>query len=223
MTASLAQFKANLANSLNSTGPNTTHGKSKSKLNAIRHGLTAQTVLLPNEDALAYRALCQQFLEHCKPANIFEKIVVQEIADAAWRLGRCFALSENVFSAGHFTRDANCLMGDPALHAAVTAPRVLKNSVPSFEAVSRATARLERSMHAAMAQLTMMQDARHVREQEELVIAAELRTHLKAANIPFEPLKLGFVCTIEEIDIHIRREAVFADARAHGHLLPKGS
>ena len=78
-------------------------------------------------------------------------------------------------------------------------------------------------MHAAMSQLTMMQDARHVREQEELVIAAELRTHLKAANIPFEPLKLGFVCTIEEIDIHIRREAAFADARAHGHLLPKAS
>jgi hypothetical protein len=46
----------NRANSQQSTGPRTESGKQRSSLNALRHGLTAQSAVLPSEDPAAYEA-----------------------------------------------------------------------------------------------------------------------------------------------------------------------
>ena len=45
----------NRANAEKSTGPRTEAGKQRSALNALRHGLTGQTVVLPTEDHSAYQ------------------------------------------------------------------------------------------------------------------------------------------------------------------------
>ena len=44
----------NRANARHSTGPKTEVGKKQSSLNALRHGLTGQIVVMPYEDLLAY-------------------------------------------------------------------------------------------------------------------------------------------------------------------------
>ena len=44
----------NRANSLRSTGPRTDSGKQRSALNALRHGLTAASAVLPSEDQAAF-------------------------------------------------------------------------------------------------------------------------------------------------------------------------
>jgi hypothetical protein len=49
-----AKTDANRRNASRSTGPKTQRGKAASKLNALRHGLTAETVVLPDENADAY-------------------------------------------------------------------------------------------------------------------------------------------------------------------------
>lgn len=51
------QIAANRRNAKKSTGPRTPAGKSNVRLNALKHGLTAQSVVLPFEDADAYEAL----------------------------------------------------------------------------------------------------------------------------------------------------------------------
>lgn len=43
------QIAANRANALLSTGPRTYSGRESSKLNALRHGLTAKTLILAHE------------------------------------------------------------------------------------------------------------------------------------------------------------------------------
>ena len=43
----LAQVEANRRNAKKSTGPRTADGKSRSRFNALKHGMTAQIVLLP--------------------------------------------------------------------------------------------------------------------------------------------------------------------------------
>jgi hypothetical protein len=53
---SLRQIEANRRNSLKSTGPKTTEGKNTSRCNAVRHGLTAETVIGALEDAEDYKA-----------------------------------------------------------------------------------------------------------------------------------------------------------------------
>jgi hypothetical protein len=53
---SLRQIEANRRNALRSTGPKTEEGKKRSRRNAVRHGLTAETVIEMLEDPEDYKA-----------------------------------------------------------------------------------------------------------------------------------------------------------------------
>ena len=53
---SFRQLDANRRNARKSTGPNTEEGKQRSRRNAVRHGLTAETVIGALEDAEDYKA-----------------------------------------------------------------------------------------------------------------------------------------------------------------------
>ena len=54
--ASFRQIEANRHNAQFSTGPGTDEGKRRSRQNAVRHGLTAETVIDALEDAEDYAA-----------------------------------------------------------------------------------------------------------------------------------------------------------------------
>ena len=88
----------NRANSLHSTGPRTQPGKQRSSLNALRHGLTARTAVLPTEDPAAYQRHIQQFLDEYAPATPTETQLVHEIANTAWRLNRIPFLEAELLS-----------------------------------------------------------------------------------------------------------------------------
>ncbi len=81
-----------------STSPRTPEGKQRSRLNALRHGLTGQTVLLPTEDAQAYRSFCDEFVVHYQPVGPVERQIVQTIADTSWRLNRISAMEHSSLS-----------------------------------------------------------------------------------------------------------------------------
>jgi hypothetical protein len=51
-TISEARLAANRENAQKSTGPVTPEGKAKSRLNAVKHGLTGATVLFTHPDGL---------------------------------------------------------------------------------------------------------------------------------------------------------------------------
>ena len=53
---SFRQIEANRRNARKSTGPTTEEGKQRSRCNAVRHGLTAETVIGALEDAEDYKA-----------------------------------------------------------------------------------------------------------------------------------------------------------------------
>src|SRR5664280_1875056 len=55
--SSLKQIEANRRNALKSTGPTTPEGKERSRCNAVRHGLTAETVIAALEDVKDYQAV----------------------------------------------------------------------------------------------------------------------------------------------------------------------
>jgi hypothetical protein len=90
--ASPAQVAANRENSLRSTGPVTPSGKAASSQNALRHGLTSTRVVLPGENAAAFDSLREELLHDYAPANDFERLLVEELAAAAWRLQRARAV-----------------------------------------------------------------------------------------------------------------------------------
>ena len=92
MSASPSQIAANQANAQKSTGPTSAEGKQRSSLNALKTGLTGRTVLMPGEDAEAYRLHCERFEDQFQPATSEEKELVQSLADLRWRLLRCAQL-----------------------------------------------------------------------------------------------------------------------------------
>lgn len=54
------QTQANRQNALKSTGPITPEGKAAVRHNALKHGLLAQDVLVPNEDEAAFEELAER-------------------------------------------------------------------------------------------------------------------------------------------------------------------
>src|SRR5579864_7480750 len=81
----------NRANAQKSTGPRTEAGKQRSSLNALRHGLTGHTIVLPSEDQSAYQRHSQSFLDEYRPKGATETHLVQSLIDTSWQLNRAAA------------------------------------------------------------------------------------------------------------------------------------
>ncbi|HXP86710.1 MAG TPA: hypothetical protein VN841_18410 [Bryobacteraceae bacterium] len=64
----------------------------ESRLNAYKHGLTSQTLILDPEDKPAYDAHCQSYADLYQPVGRPEQLLVQMIADDYWRALRGRAL-----------------------------------------------------------------------------------------------------------------------------------
>ena len=78
----------NQRNSMLSTGPRTSRGKGKSKYNAVTHGLTARSVLLPGEDPSQLAARQQQLIDDLQPRHSAELTAIERMAGAIWRSDR---------------------------------------------------------------------------------------------------------------------------------------
>ena len=100
-----AQVRANREKAKSSTGPVTPEGKTISKLNATRHGLTGRQVLLPSEDADAYTAHIERLRRDFQPATEREHELTQMLADIQWRVNRIPNLESAIFAVGRMRRN----------------------------------------------------------------------------------------------------------------------
>jgi hypothetical protein len=91
------QIQANRRNALNSTGPNTTEGKEKSRCNAVRHGLTAETVIGALEDAEDYKAFEAAIIADYDAQSAVERELVLRLASLLWRLRRATTMETGLF------------------------------------------------------------------------------------------------------------------------------
>jgi len=82
------QRLANQRNASKSTGPRTANGKDRSSKNALKHGLTAQGVILPSEDRNELAALLEQMkMEFC-PRGPAQIELITRATFLMWRLRR---------------------------------------------------------------------------------------------------------------------------------------
>jgi hypothetical protein len=191
---SAAQLAANAANALYSTGPVTDAGKAISSQNSLKHGLTAQSVLLPGEDEAAYRKLCADMSGYWRPACEPEIQLVQNLCDAQWRLNRC-----------------------PRLEA----DALLRGDFKFLDVISKHEARLRRNHAAISKQLTEMAANRQQVIHSEMELAKTIRRAdlLKGRLTDFS--KIGFVfATLEKVDAAIRREDAVRSANTEINTRP---
>src|SRR4051812_39893840 len=94
---SFRQFQANRQNAQQSTGPTTTEGKKKSRCNAVRHGLTAETVIGQLEDAEDYKAFEAAIITDYDAQSAVERELVLRLASLLWRLRRATKIETGLF------------------------------------------------------------------------------------------------------------------------------
>jgi hypothetical protein len=95
---SFRQIEANRRNAQLSTGPKTQQGKSRSRRNAVRHGLTAETVIDALESAEDYAAFELAVTSDYDARTAVERELVLRLASLLWRLRRATALESGLFS-----------------------------------------------------------------------------------------------------------------------------
>jgi hypothetical protein len=179
--STLSQATANLANAQSSTGPRTEIGKATSSQNALKHGLTAKTILLPGEDEAAYRKLCDGMFESFAPADTPEKELIQLLCDTQWRLQRCGRIEAAILSA----------------------------DVPDFKAIdimSKHESRLKRQYSTTLKEARNLIDTRLTREKGQMQEAMCIRRADKVDDCTTNLQAIGFVFSNQQVDAAIQAE-----------------
>jgi hypothetical protein len=94
---SYRQIEANRRNALKSTGPKTEAGKEASRCNAVRHGLTAETVISALEDAEDYKAFEAAVTADYDAQSAVERELVLRLTSVLWRLRRATTMETGLF------------------------------------------------------------------------------------------------------------------------------
>jgi hypothetical protein len=213
-TVSDARLAANRANSQHSTGPKSDEGKAKSSLNAVKTGLTGRTVLLPTDDAQAYRLHLDRLFREHTPETDKETSLTQHIADAEWRLLRIHPLEEGIYAVGHrkhadlFPEEKDPIQREALIHAEIYL--IYRKDFSNLALQER---RLRNQLKSDLAELKQLQRDRVEKHAADLKRAKELYKKAQELGIPFDPSLFGFVFSLEELTETINHENALAFAQ----------
>ena len=203
----LDRARINRANASHSTGPRTDAGKQRSSQNAIRHGLTAATVVLPSEDPAQYEAQRAQFFDEYQPATPTETQLVQELVDTSWRLNRIPLLEASLIARAENPQNEQAAIDFDI----VDAHRLIAG-------INLQGARLSRQFQKAVQTLRDIQEDRRQRERRDLEDAAAQLELFKHKGQPWEPSEHGFVFTKEQVERASERMMRQNEARSIAYI-----
>jgi hypothetical protein len=209
----------NKANAQKSTGPRTDAGKQRSKLNALRHGLTGQTIVLPTEDHSAYQRHSQSFLDEYLPKGATETQLVQSLLDTSWQLNRAAAVETNLFSLGITESEDRIRASHPEAETALAMALAYREHYRAFANIGIYRQRLAREFERTLVLLRQIQAERRENEERQLDNAAKILKMHQAENPhrpdPYNPADDGFVFSKAEIETYIGREERWQQASDH--------
>ena len=150
------------ANGAKSRGPVSPEGRAKSSKNALRHGLSAKQIVLPNEDPAAFEAHLAAYFDHFQPSGPIEAELVEIMAAARWRLRRILNIETNLLT--YELEDQAEYMDkyvdtDPHVRLAYVFQQ-LSSKGQSLALVTRYESTLNRTYDRALKQLESLQSTR---------------------------------------------------------------
>lgn len=98
--ATRKQIEANKRNAQRGTGPRTAEGKAKVALNALQHGLTAKTIVLPGERPKHFEAFRLSMLRDLNPAGEMMQALAEKLVIDFWRCRRPPVFEVELFGQG---------------------------------------------------------------------------------------------------------------------------
>ena len=201
---SASRTEINRANSQFSTGPKTPEGKQRSSLNALRHGLTGQIVVMPTEDLQAYQSHLKSFTDEYHPHGATEANLVQALADTSWRLNRVAALEANLLTLAA-ARQPNPLADAPdQIQDAFAIVAALESQSKALSNLSMHSQRLSREFERTVALLRNLQKTRRAQENSDLDNMLDIVEMYESKGETYRPSEDGFVFSQTQIDERVR-------------------
>jgi len=204
----------NRENAQKSTGPKSGAGKKRSSLNALRHGLTGQVVVLPTEELAAYELFADAMLKDLQPLGFLETQIAQSITDDSWRLNRAKALENNMYALALNDNPDSVVTDHPEAHAALVMAKSITSQIKTLATLSLHQHRIQRSFERNLELLRKIQAERRERERDELFYAAKLyeihvaENKASGATEPYNPAAHGFVISIAQVEAYALRDKV---------------
>jgi hypothetical protein len=164
------QIAASRANGAKSHGPKTEAGRKRSSLNAIKHGLCSELVVINGESEEAFQTLRQSYLDRFQPSDPVELDLVEQMVAATWRIRRSWAIEVEVFNDAmddaRIWLEAEGYEPDAKIppHAALGIAAMKKER--SLANLGRQEARLTRLYNRAMQTLLKLQQQNKSRQNE---------------------------------------------------------
>jgi hypothetical protein len=201
------QLEANRENAKKSTGPTSVIGKQRSSLNACRHGLTGQTIVMPGEDLAAYEKFTLEIVRSLDTDGATERQLATSFASFQWRLNRAAAIEENLFTLGNMIGIAdNFQLDHPEVHNAMTQAKTFRTDSAEFARIAMYSQRLTNQAEKTLKQLKQLQAERRRREQSEMNECITIYKAHRSQGVAFDPQAGGFVLSIAKIEAQIRRK-----------------
>jgi hypothetical protein len=216
------QIAANRANAVKSTGPKTAESKTASSMNALRHGLTGQVNLMPDEDREAHDKFCAAIVESLAAEGALEIQFAQAIAEDNWRMNRGRAIETNMFALGHISADSPMESpGNPEIDAALNVAQIFAAAPNKFQLLSLYMQRTNRDMQKSLDRLAILQAERKARRQQDLEEVAALMEYNEIKHLPIENTETkganGFVFSIHQIHAFVTRRTRLKQAQTAQH------
>src|SRR5436309_16059835 len=82
------KIEPNRQNAQHSTGPTTPEGRAAVRLNGLKHGLCAETIVVPREDPAEFEAILDAYRAEYQPSTPSADFLVRQVAVADWRMSR---------------------------------------------------------------------------------------------------------------------------------------
>jgi hypothetical protein len=170
-----ARDQANRANAQFSTGPRTEAGKAISSRNALTHGLTSKSSLLPGEDPAEFELFSESMLRDLDPFNTVEAALATELIDLQWRLQRVPSVEARILSAESPDMKA---LNNMSLHAA----------------------RMKRQYSATLKEFEKMHSANAEKRQQQMADAHLIYCADAILKRPSTLAEHGFVLTVKDVE-----------------------
>jgi hypothetical protein len=149
------QIAASRANGQKSRGPTTPEGKAKSRYNALKHGIHAESQVMFDETAEDLAELAAELHGQYSPADSTERFLVDSLISNEWRLRRLRRVEADLWQTG-----VDAYLTEHTEIERATSGDAFSLSGTAFERLQRITNCCERNYHRALKTLMASQVAR---------------------------------------------------------------
>jgi hypothetical protein len=194
------QISANRANAQKSTGPVSTEGKAIASHNAVKSGLTGQTILLKTDDVAAYHRLIERVTNKFQPDGDEERALVQDLADTEWRLARIAPLEASYLAMGRMELAAEVAnIEDPEQRDQILEAKAASAYAKDLRNLTIQQSRLNRHRTAKTLEIKELQAKRKEKARHQAMAACQYFREAIKQDLPFNLTDFGFDFTPEDM------------------------